>query len=288
MNCYLCQSDKKERVEGKVRDIPDLSILRCSDCGLVFLESFDHISDTFYEEAKMRESDPNKPMLEWEKVLNECCADDQRRAEYVVADIKNKDILDFGCGGGGFLLKVKDLAGTSAGVEKDRNFRMILQDQQKLRVFSDLEEIKGAYDYITLFHVIEHLADPIMILKRLSNFLKPSGSILIETPNADDALLSLYKNKPFSEFTYWGPHLFLFNNKTLAKIFEMAGLKINYIKQIQRYPLANHLYWLAKGKPGGHNVWDFFNDNVLNKAYESQLTKLGKCDTLIASISREI
>lgn len=50
--------------------------------------------------------------------------------------------------------------------------------------------------------------------------------------------------------------------------------------QLQRYSLANHLYWLAEGKPGGHMKWTEFNEVSMNKTYEAELVKLGLADTL--------
>ena len=77
--------------------------------------------------------------------------------------------------------------------------------------------------------------------------------------------------------------MFLFNPYTLGKLIELAGLKLRWVKQVQRYSLANHLYWLAKGQPGGHTIWDKIIDSPqLNELYAHQLASLGKCDTLIA------
>ena len=53
-----------------------------------------------------------------------------------------------------------------------------------------------------MFHVIEHLKDPVNLLKKASHFLKDDSKIFLEIPNADDVLLSLYKSKDFSKFTY--------------------------------------------------------------------------------------
>ncbi|EOG4053627.1 class I SAM-dependent methyltransferase [Campylobacter jejuni] len=40
------------------------------------------------------------------------------------------------------------------------------------------------YDVITAFHVIEHLQDPVNILKKLSSKLKDNGKIIVEVANA--------------------------------------------------------------------------------------------------------
>ena len=69
--------------------------------------------------------------------------------------------------------------------------------------------------------------------------------MILEVPNSDDALLTLYESKDFQNFTYWSQHLFLFNTKTMAELIEQTGLKLNGIKHIQRYPLSNHMYWLS-------------------------------------------
>ena len=78
----------------------------------------------------------------------------------------------------------------------------------------------------------------------------------------------------------------LSKKKLLIKMLvRKSGLKLNWVKHIQRYSLANHLYWLAKGKPGGHEKYNFIDTVELNKQYESQLAALEITDTIIASIS---
>lgn len=120
----------------------------------------------------------------------------------------------------------------------------------------------------------------------MKNKLTKGGKIIIEVPNANDALLTIYKNKAFSEFTYWSPHIYLYNTYTLGLLAKKADLKIDFIKCIQRYPLSNTLYWLSNGMPGGHKEWgNFIDNNILQSSYESTLASLGATDTLIAQFS---
>lgn len=134
--------------------------------------------------------------------------------------------------------------------------------------------------------MLEHIPDPVPFLRELVSKSAAGGRILIEVPNADDALLSLYRSKAFSEFTYWSPHLFLYNPGTLARLLEKAGLARGRfsISQFQRYPLSNHLMWLAQDRPGGHAAWSFLDSPALNEAYAASLASQGRCDTLIAWI----
>ncbi|MBA7564391.1 Ubiquinone biosynthesis O-methyltransferase, mitochondrial [subsurface metagenome] len=286
--CYLCGGRKFNKIPGSVRDRPKLEVFECASCGLVFLSSFDHIKDGFYENSGMH----GKDALDIQTWIRETEWDDERRFQYFKSALPNKRLLDFGCGTGDFLLKARDLAATVHGIELETRLNSHYKSLD-LTVFKNLSDIpsdilkkREGYDIITMFHVLEHILDLKSILVKLSEILTNDGQIIVEVPNANDALLTLYQCKPFSNFTYWSCHLFLFTVKTLRMLFSQVNLRVNYIKQIQRYPLANHLYWLANGKPRGHKKWHFFNSPELHAAYEKQLAAIGKCDTILASVSR--
>lgn len=275
--CNLCGETKLNKRPGKVRDNDSLEILECSNCGLVFLSSFNHIEESFYEDSKMHD---NQVDLDLEAWIKETEVDDEKRFHLYSDIITDKDILDFGCGTGGFLIRAKNKANKVYGIELEKRLQNHFQ-QNNLDVYSDLDAFTNKVDYIFLFHVLEHIAEPLKILKKLKKVLKPNGQIVIEVPNADDALLTLYKNKAFSEFTYWSPHLYLYTSSTLSTLLEKAGYKAEYVKQQQRYSLANHLYWLSEGKPGGHVKWSFIDSPELNNEYEKSLAAIGKCDTVV-------
>ena len=110
--------------------------------------------------------------------------------------------------------------------------------------------------------------------------------MIIEVPNADDALLDLYDCDAFQRFTYWSQHLFLYSASTLDMLAHQAGCRVVAIQHCQRYPLSNHLHWLSQGKPGGHQCWAFLDTPELTRAYENTLAAIGKTDTLIAHLER--
>ena len=283
--CYLCHSHNIFKRDGKVRDNTDLSVHECSDCGLVFLSSLTHTNENHYADSGMHSNEP--PAIEtW---LQETERDDSRRVATLREKIKGKDILDFGCGVGGFLMLAKKHAGSIAGVEPEKRLVNHFRENVGIDIMPSLHAARASrqtFDLITAFHVIEHLQNPSEVIKDLIQLLKPGGELIIEVPSSQDALLTLYQSRDFQNFTYWSQHLFLFNNGTLAKLIQNAGLHLNWIKQIQRYPLSNHLYWLSRGIPGGHVKWSFLDSQLLQDAYESQLAALGLCDTIMASVSR--
>jgi len=281
MNCYLCNSEKFTKKKGRVRDNSSLEILECDNCGLVFLSDFEHISNDHYENSGMHQ-EKDIDISSW---LESCDADDLRRFNFLKDLILEKVLLDFGCGAGGFLKQAKSYAKDAYGLELEKRMFPYYK-KNHLKVFSSLANLNDIrFDLITAFHVVEHLKDPISTLKSLSKFLKKGGELIIEVPNSDDALISVYNNRPFQSFTYWSQHLYLFNTKTMKELINKTGLKLNWIKGVQRYPLSNHLYWLANGMPGGHEKWTFLNNEILNKEYEKTLASINKTDTIIASVS---
>ena len=281
INCYLCNSISFTKRKGQVRNAPDLIILECTNCGLDTLNSMEHIQTGFYEDSGMHGAEPT-PMDAW---LKDTDWDDQRRFEMVKAILPNKKLLDFGCGTGGFLNYARHLAASVEGIELELRIQKYWHDQ--ITIHPSLESSGVEYDLITGFHVVEHLSDPIAMLKTLAAKLSKKGRMVVEVPSSEDALLTLYDSTAFQQFTYWSQHLFLFNAETLHRLAKQAGLRIVSIQQYQRYPLSNHLHWLSQGKSGGHQKWVFLDSPVLNAAYANAFGSVNRCDTLIAWLVKE-
>ncbi|MGE7690584.1 class I SAM-dependent methyltransferase [Lysinibacillus sp. NPDC097214] len=275
MKCSLCGSDKIKMRFERVRDRSDIQVLECEQCTLVFLSSFEHISNEFYEESGMMNG-----KVDIKNYRQQSIVDDRRRFNDLKNKIIGKKVLDFGCGAGGFLHLGNELCEEIHGVELDKALNKIINGEG-IKCYSNIDELEEKYDVITLFHVVEHLVNPTETLGKLKKYLKPNGILVIEVPNADDALLTLFNNEAFASFTYWSCHLYLYNEFTLKSLLKNAGYSVKAVKQIQRYPLSNHLYWLSKGMPGGHNHFGILDNPLLRQSYESSLAALGKCDTII-------
>jgi 2-polyprenyl-3-methyl-5-hydroxy-6-metoxy-1,4-benzoquinol methylase len=277
MNCYLCGYSNFIARLGTVRDNNNVKVLECRECGLVFLNNHNHISETFYQNSGMHDKNPD-----YNKWLLETKRDDFRRLNAFKENITNKVVLDFGCGIGGFLELSKEFCKESYGLELESGLTESF-NQRELNVFSDYDALVTSgikFDVITAFHVVEHLKDPAKTLHDLSQLLNEGGELIVEVPSSADALLTLYECKPFQNFTYWSQHLYLFNENTLKKLSIKAGLTLKWLKHIQRYSISNHLHWLSKGKSEGHKNWSFLDNPELSKAYENTLASLGITDTI--------
>lgn len=278
--CYICNHQEFRNRKGEVRDDPSLQILECTNCSLVALSSTRHIQVGHYTDGQAWYGLPSV-----ESWLRETEQEDQRRFEMLKATLFDQKILDFGCGAAGFLSKARSLTEEVAGIEPEYRVRDYWDD--KIKIYDKLEVVKGKFDLITAFHVIEHLPDPREMLIKLSGYLKENGRMVVEVPSSEDVLLTLYDNEAFQRFTFWSQHLYLFNTETLRRLAEQAGLRVISIQQYQRYPLSNHMYWLSRNTPGGHQRWSFIDTPALTEAYAASLAAIGKCDTLIAYLEQD-
>ena len=208
--------------------------------------------------------------------------DDYRRSVQFEKNLKNKDILDFGCGWGGFLRNVKNYKSLSGIELRKECINYIRKNVKKIDISDNLNSFDKKFDIITIFHVLEHIPYQIKTLKLLKSKLKNKGKIIIEVPHAEDFLLLQEELKEFKNFTFWSEHLILHTYKSLKSILMKAGFKSVNIQYYQRYNFSNHLGWFLKRKPGGHNFYKEIISDSLNSSYCENLKKLGQTDTLIA------
>lgn len=276
----IIDSESVYEFAPQVRDDSNLKVYRCSKSGVVFLKDGDHIKNFYYE---------NKEGVEYwsaktrDKALLKTVKDDQRRSEVLKPYILEKNYLDVGTGLGGILDLVKGMCKQAHGVEVQNEIREIL-NKLGYKIFPSLEalDISIKYDVISLFHVFEHLIDPINSLQIIKKSLSDEGLLIIEVPHANDFLIKLLDCAPFKKFTLWSEHLILHTRASLETMLKTVGFTDITVTGIQRYPLSNHLYWLSKGLPGGHDQWSFLDDNDLYNSYSKKLAELDMTDTLIA------
>jgi SAM-dependent methyltransferase len=272
MKCYLCGHEQFKVVRHGVRTDPDSQVLICVHCGLIFLGEY----KINYRDNEMLEIDSSDTMDG---------ADTERRFEHYKRWFQNSRILDFGCGKGSLLTKLKtDRLVNSTEVyafEPNRIFANLLANQFPLYTQLDIVPNRH-FNIITLFHVIEHLEDPIEILNTLYDKLLPQGKIIIEVPNHDEALFKLYNCSAYNEFMYTPYHNFYFTTKTLKKLLDKTLFDVEFIRIEQRYELSNHLHWLAKGQPNGHLQWPFL-DSI---DYKRHIESIGMGDTLTAVVKK--
>ena len=263
----------------RVRDRDDISVLECQKSGVLFLSRADHMNISHYETTKdfkyWGAEDRNAAALKG-------IEDARRRAEQFKNIITNKKWMDVGTGAGGILDLLSPVASATLAVEPQDSARKHLTELG-YSVYRTVDEAPcNDLEVVTLFHVFEHLVDPVGILDKLRTKMSRGAKIIIEVPHAKDFLISFLALDAFKAYTFWSEHLILHTRDSLRIFLERAGFENICIEGYQRYPLANHLYWLARGMPGGHIAWNHLRSSALDSAYGDMLAHLDNTDTLIA------
>jgi len=93
--------------------------------------------------------------------------------------------------------------------------------------FENVEFDSEFFDVIFAHHVIEHIKNPILFIKKISKILKIGGKLVIGTPNFDSAAARRYgKNfRLLNDPT----HISLFSEVGLRELLEDYGFLINYV-----------------------------------------------------------
>ncbi len=275
----VCDENSFELFYPKVRDRDDISVMRCKKSGVLFTSTSKHVELSYY--AQKNNLDYWNAKNRKQAVLNSLEDDLRRKAQFKHL-ICNKKWLDFGTGHGGILDLLSPIAEKSIAVELQTDVRELLI-KEGYEVYSEISQVPfNDFDIVTFFHVFEHLADPLEILKAIHDKMNGGAKIIIEVPHANDFLLAFLKLDEFKKFTFWSEHLILHTRASLKILLEKANFRNVIIKGFQRYPLANHLYWVKEGKPSGHIIWNELRTEELDAAYSNLLKDIDMTDTLIA------
>lgn len=272
----ICARDQLEKVHDRTRDREDISVYRCNKSGAIFLSGTDHIDISHYD-AKA----PTHSFGTEKREIVNTNDDSLRRRKRFANLIRGKKWLDVGAGSGAVLDQLAPVAKEAMAVEPQAQASATLEalGYKTYRRFEDVE--RDDLDCITLFHVLEHIEQPLSVLKQCYQLLAAGGRVVIEVPHASDLLIRHFDSSAFKNFTFWSEHLVLHTRQTLEALVREAGFNQIVIEGVQRYPVANHLHWLAEKRPGGHVHYDFMRDDELDRAYEAMLQRLDMTDTLV-------
>ena len=170
--------------------------------------------------------------------------------------IRKKNILDIGCGGG---LISELLAKKNANVTGiDENIYNIKQakdhakmgsikiDYKNQSLDTFYKKNKKKYDLILCLEVLEHVNDVKKTLDKISELMKPGGTLILSTINRN--LKSLLFAKIFGEYVLnWipvGTHQFekFLKPEEIVDFLKLKKIEIKNIKGMEFNPISNN--WL--------------------------------------------
>jgi 2-polyprenyl-3-methyl-5-hydroxy-6-metoxy-1,4-benzoquinol methylase len=143
-------------------------------------------------------------------------------------------VLDVGCAAGYFLRVMRDEGHDVFGVELSaaiaRHARSELGNERiHVGTLGDLPAgsphfAAGSFDLVTMWDVVEHVADPQALLRQAHQLLKPDGTLVIETQNVDSAFAILLGRR-WHHYKH-EEHLYHFNPETVTKLLQQTGFEL--------------------------------------------------------------
>jgi len=218
MECLICGNKDKF-----VDYFSSSRLKRCQKCGFVFDISFNKGKKENYEYKENYSC--RLTLTKQESRLRNC----QSRLRTLKKIIRpDTSVLDIGCNEGLFLKLVKDFGCRVHGLEP--NYEMIKYAKKMGLAVEQgtIEEFKTdkKFDFIALFHVLEHLAKPKEALKKIAIWLKSNGFLVLELPNIESYLAK--KERENWEMIN-SEHLFYFSPKTIKLFLEDNGFRMQEI-----------------------------------------------------------
>lgn len=157
--------------------------------------------------------------------------------------VRDGSLLDIGCSSGSFLRNVKSPKWKLYGIEMSQPVADHASATTGAEVFVgdvlDADFAESSFDAVTGFHVMEHMYDPVAVMKKVLYWLKPGGIFTITLPNVDSLEARLFGR-------YWfgldvPRHLWQFSPRALAAMASRAGLEVMEIGTTRSCYLDNSI-----------------------------------------------
>ncbi len=268
--CILCHSSRfKVIYNGDIRSglfsiqtRKKYKVLKCTKCNFSFLKNPPKID---YSNKNYRKNYNKSSNIKiYSKLHN--LLQKELISKVGKNSLKNKVIVDSGCGGGDFLDLVKKISKKTIGIEPSKHFHSNLKKKGHLIFSSSEEMIKQKYkaDIIISFGVIEHTDNPVEYLSLLNKILKKKGKLFLVTENSEDILLKLGIKK-FDSFFYRTAHTGYFDTSSLELAFKKSKFRKITKGYWQHHDFSNTLYWIKNNIPTGNKNLMNFNSSTNNE-----------------------
>ena len=313
--CVLCASASPpalvhDRVKGDQHGA--LKVVRCSTCGHSQLNPPSYSIDHYKEDGQVNfvVHDYGTPI---EKIVEHSWIEAARRVKRfsergISLEPRSPDrplrVLDIGGGYGFFAselkrqfpdMEVQVMEPSPKRAELGREYLTARGQAHPVPEFvveplgeEFVARHRGSYDIVTMWHVLEHVSNPVEFLKWASELTSPEGVVCVEVPNVQDELMQL--SPAFRDRNYMIEHISYFSRHTLETVARKAAPECKVaIRGYQRYGIFNYFHWIHFNKPQGANP-DLFEGKDrwwLEASWRATREEAMTSDALFMSVQRQ-
>jgi len=200
--------------------LPEGSLLKCVKCGQLVTSSD---METYHRRFQpFDESNPidRNPRVHVKRL--------RRMRRHMNRSPDETRLLDVGSNIGTFLNQARFQGYEVTGVDPDVNAVQTAAASGlnvKCGYLHEMHFADGHFDIITLFEVIEHLKDPIGLLRECNRILKLSGLLFITTGNTESWTVRFLK-EDWDYFDLKLGHISFFSPSSMRMLAERTGFKV--------------------------------------------------------------
>lgn len=259
--------------------LPEGPLLRCAGCGQLVSQ----VSVVRYWEtmAQFDGADFNRPAG---RALERRRQVAGRRLNRIAALLgkppQDVRLVDVGCSRGHFVATAAKLGFQAEGVEPAPHM-VAAARSVGIRVHQGLLEEQRfpdeSFDALTLFEVVEHLRDPLPLLRECRRVVKPGGVLVISTGNtASWTVRAMGARWDYFHIAKDGGHISFFNLGTMRRLAANAGFAVESIET------ARVKFFEKTDAP----PWRYVPGKVLAELLNLPAKLLGKGHDLLAYLRR--
>ena len=205
---------------GHYYSVKQFSLSKCNNCGFVFIDAF--VDKSILKEIYSSSYFANSKYYYKNSVMYENNRRMSLLGKYLPSGSR---VLDAGCSTGEFISEAKriyDIYGIDLSEDAILTARNLNSDIKEKIMYGTLEKTvfnDYKYDAICLWDVVEHLPDPLSVIKKIFNSINENGYLFISTPAIDSFTARILKR-------YWAfmtppEHLSFFSNESFIKIVDL-------------------------------------------------------------------
>jgi len=228
--CPLCHGSKKKVLFSIKTPLSEFRLVQCEICELT--RTFPLPSDEVLRVHDIHSyygRDVNKFNPCVQKIRNLIM---RMRAKHYLSFISNSiqtpRILDVGCAEGSLLKSFLEYGCQCWGIEyPSYPVQRFLDSDRIVYLQGDLHTInlpELAFDLIFLWHALEHMDNPQLIMSRLHKLLSPKGAIIVAVPNFSSMEARRFKQFWFHLDIPW--HKYHFNDKSIRYLITKSHLRV--------------------------------------------------------------
>ena len=272
INCSTSYNDHKN-ISKIAKSVSSVKVVICKNCGMVFINP--RYDNKYYAELYKKnyhKTGPNSEVSIKEILKNKKVDKNipERLIKHVNAPVSK--ILDVGAGMGwnaelaGKHFNCNNLSCVESQDICKKNIKETIGAELIAKdVGSDWHnDFRDTFDLIIMRHVLEHLLDPVAVLKKIKYVLKDDGYLYLAIP---DMFNPQY---PLNGYFFRSVHVYYFCQETLLSTIHKAGLK-----PVELHSEGNELWGIFQKGEFNYNPISVYNEQlkIIRKTKASYLYK---------------